>query len=75
MKIEQDFTGTVDLTYLGEKLKIVCSEAPIHFPRSSALARDTPQATMRVLFPVCRSTYRVREITTSYVGPTSPPTI
>jgi len=28
---------------LGGKLKIVCDKAPIHSPKSRALARDTPQ--------------------------------
>ena len=44
-------------------MKNVCSEAPIHFPRSSAFARETPHATIRVLFPVWRSTYRFCEMT------------
>ena len=61
-------------TNLGGKLKIVCDEAPIHSPRSRASASDTPQATMRVFTSVCAETYRVREMMTSYVGPTSPPT-
>lgn len=61
-------------THFGEKLKIVCDLAPIHSPRSSALASDTPHATMRVGTFVWNATYLVLEITTSYVGPISPPT-
>ena len=45
----------------GQKLKMVCSEAPIHFPRSSAFARETPRTTIRL-------------IPSLEVGPTSPPT-
>jgi len=50
---------------LGGKLKTVCDEAPIHSPKSRALASDTPQATIRVFTPVCAETYRVREMMTS----------
>lgn len=42
--------------YLGEKLNIAWDGAPIHSPKSRALARDTPQATMRVLISVCADT-------------------
>ena len=62
------------MAHLGEKLKIVCDGAPIHSPRSCALASDTPQATMHVLISDCAETYHAREMKTSYVGPTSPPT-
>src|SRR5262245_39136282 len=51
--------------YLGEKLKMACEGAPIHSPKSRALARETPHATIRVLISVCAETYRVREMTTS----------
>ena len=60
-------------TYLGEKLKIAWDGAPIHSPRSRALARETPQATTRVC-SVWAATYRILEMTTLYLGPTSPPT-
>ena len=61
-------------TYLGGKFKIACEGAPIHSPKSRAFARDTLHGTIRVLISVCAETYLVREMTTSYVGPTSPPT-
>lgn len=60
-------------TDLGLKLKTVWVLAPIHSPRSRALAKETPQATILVLLSVCADTYRVRDMTISYVGPISPP--
>ena len=50
---------------LGGKLKTVCDEAPIHSPKSRALASDTPQAMIRVFTSVWAETYRVREMMTS----------
>lgn len=39
-------------TDLGEKLKMACEGAPIHSPKSRALASETLQATIRVLMSV-----------------------
>lgn len=55
-KCEESLAGgsasVVEGAYLGGKLKMACEGEPIHSPRSRALARDTPQATIRVLISV-----------------------
>ena len=47
-----------------------CDEQPIHSARSFALASDVDSATMRHFESIWLEMYRMREITTSRIGPT-----
>ena len=47
-----------------------CDEQPIHSARSFALASEVDSATMRHFESIWLEMYRMREITTSRIGPT-----